>query len=710
MKLLLCLLLLIATLSAQNPQTPKELDKIVRRLAPDLIASTVAIMVTGGSGSGVIVSADGLVITAAHVTLEPNKSFSVLLSDGRELPATSLGVDHETDGALLQINAPGPFPYRPYTQVKNYEVGEWVIATGHPGGPVVGRPSPVRLGQISKAGTESGFSDPITTNALVISGDSGGPLYNLQGEVIGINSNVGGSWSLNNHVPLPAIIARWDALMNSKSFGRPSQTGQGLTNELFDEPYAALRKKFEETLKKNSTDPAAAALLARPRLLDPHHMQNLLNRWDPDPNAEKTPFYGFTFESSIPRISSVIAGSPASLAGFREGDLIVSANQEIVQNTIHLALKLKEGGEITLKTAKGKTISLSPDEMIARAHFPQPVAGLVNMMVIDDNTSAPKISTDDFLSEYQDLRDTLIHSVLTLKNNKGKPIASATVIHEIGQLITKASEINQIEGLVATYQGKDYPVKILATDDQNDLALIQISAAGLVPVNWEVKEPKVGQLLLTPTSKGFISGVSTQPARPAPKKGYEVNYSSSEPVAYIGITFAVESITPVIETVDVGSPADKVGILEGDMILELNGSSLTGVEDFAKQILQKTPGEKINLLIKRENEELTFEPILDLAPPPVAGVFDRTASQRNSALTSLSSRGGKLSKRRDGFPYVLYHDQALSTHLSGTPLLTLEGQVVGVNIARALRHRSLALPTIRIDQIVAELRKKAKVN
>ena len=133
------LLLLLSFTGVVLSQTPTELDRTVRRLAPDLVEATVAVMLNGGSGSGVIVSPQGLVITAAHVTNEPNKQIKVLLADGRELPATSLGVDHETDGALLQINAPGPFPFRPYVKTKTYNIGDWVIATGHPGGPVVDR-------------------------------------------------------------------------------------------------------------------------------------------------------------------------------------------------------------------------------------------------------------------------------------------------------------------------------------------------------------------------------------------------------------------------------------------------------------------------------------------------------------------------------------------------------------------------------------------
>ncbi|MEJ6719690.1 MAG: S1-C subfamily serine protease [Akkermansiaceae bacterium] len=708
MKHLLILPLLIGSLIAQ---TPRELDRTVRRLTPDLVEATLAIMLNGGSGSGVIVTPDGLVITAAHVTSEPGKQMKVLLADGRELPATSLGVDHETDGALLKINAPGPFPFRPYVKTKNYKIGDWAIATGHPGGPVVGRPSPVRLGRITEAGTKSGFSDSITSTAMVISGDSGGPLFNLKGEVIGINSNISGSWRVNKHVPLPAIIARWDALMNSESFGRPTQAQQQFEN-MFDEPYAELRDRFEEALKKHGKDdPAATPLLTRPRLLDPHHMQTFLDRWEPDPEADKAPRYGFTLEARVPRIKSIVPGSPAEKAGLSNGDVLTSVNGEAIASTVSLALSLRKGGELTLTTGNGKSALLKPEEVIARRHFPQPVAGVIDMMVTDfgeGDSSSDRIPIKEFQTSLNDLREKFAKSVVPLKNKKGRTLVSATVIHKGGQLLTKASEIEDIEGLTLTFEEKDYPVEIMAVDKDFDLALIRVNSTGLVPVDWDPNEPKVGQLILTPTSRGFLTGVITQPARVAPKKGFELNHTSEEPSAYLGVTFSPESTTPVIEIVEIGSPADKVGLLEGDEILEFEGSPVKSIEALAVGISKRSPGEKIVLVVKRGKDEVTLRPILDLRPPSAAGSFDRSASQRDGALSSLSARGGDLSKRRNGFPHCLYHDQPLSPRLTGTPLINLKGEVVGINIARALRHRSLAIPTANIDTVVAELRDIAK--
>ncbi len=710
MKAILLSLLFIGSLVAQ---TPSELDRTLRKLAPDLVDATVAVMLDGGSGSGVIVSPDGLVITAAHVTSVPGKKMKVLLSDGRELPATSLGVDHETDGALLQINAPGPFPHRPYVKTKTYKIGDWVIATGHPGGPVVGRPSPVRLGRISEAGTKSGFSDAITTSATVISGDSGGPLYNLKGEVIGINSNISGSWKVNKHVPLPSIVDRWDALMKGESFGRPMQS-QEQADDLFDEPYAALRERYEEALAKHrEDDPEASALFKRPRLLDPHHMQEFLNRWEPDPEAEKSPQYGFQLETRAARIVEIVPDSPAARSELEKGDIITAINGQPVADTVSLALKLKKGGEILLSTNNGKNVSLKPGEVIARAQFPQPVAGVIDMIVIEQregDTGPDRIPAKDFMAGLEEIRKAYEKSVVPLKDARGKTIVSATVIHEVGQLITKASEIEEVEGLTASVDGEEYPVTVKAIDEDNDIALISIELTGLIPVKWEIKEPKVGQLLITPGGRRLVTGVITQPARNAPEKGYELNYTSEKPSAYLGVTFSAESTAPLIETIELGSPADKIGLLEGDEIIQFEGSPVSTIEALADRISKRSPGEKVSLLVKRGDDKVELKPILDLRPPTSAGAFDRSASQRDGSLSSLSARGGDLSKRRNGFARVLYHDQPINPQLTGAPLVNLKGEVVGINIARAMRHRSLALPTLEIDTIVSRLRREAARN
>lgn len=706
------LLIILLSLGALLGQTPIELDRTIRQLAPDLISSTLAILVGGGSGSGVIVSADGLVITAAHVTMEPGKQMKVLLSDGRELPATSLGVDHETDGALLQINSPGPFPYRPYVKTKTYSVDDWALAVGHPGGPIVGRSAPLRLGRITEAGTKSGFADAITTTATVISGDSGGPLFNLKGEVIGINSNISSSWRVNKHVPLPCIVEKWDALLAGESFGRSLQSREE-NEDPFDEPYQSLRDRFEEALPKFAQeDPEADELLKSPRLLSPHRMQEYLDRWEPNPEASTRPYYGIhlSFTGAHALVADVAQQSPAALAGLKKGDMITEANGIEISDSFALARLLHQGGTVKLQIKNGGELILEPSQTPQRKHFPQPVAGMIEMIVTDSadhSAGSDRLSQKNFLKSLTPYVEEFEKSVLSIKDEGGRELALATVIHESGQLLTKASEINQSETLIASFAGQDHPVEVIGVDEDSDLALIRVRVAGLIPVDWSVDEPATGQLVMSPLRESLLAGIVTQPIRSAPKNGFELNYSEELPSAYLGVTFSSEATTPTIEMIELGSPADRIGLLEGDEILSFEGSPVAGISELVTAISKKSIGDKISLKIKRGEQELTFKPILDERPAQSGESFDRNSSRRDSQLSSLSSQGGKLSKRKSGFPLAVYHDQFLKPNQAGSPLVTLDGKVIGINIARAMRHRSLAIPTLEVDRIVEQLRRKA---
>jgi serine protease Do len=122
---------------------------------------------------------------------------------------------------------------------------------------------------------------------------------------------------------------------------------------------------------------------------------------------------------------------------------------------------------------------------------------------------------------------------------------------------------------------------------------------------------------------------------------------------------------------------------------------------------KRSPGEKVALLVKRGDKEITLSPILDERPLSSASSFSRAAAQRDGLLSSLSARGGELSERRDDFPIALYHDQLLNPRLAGTPLVNLDGKVLGINIARAMRHRSLAIPGKEVARVVAGMRNQA---
>jgi serine protease Do len=180
-------------------------------------ATDAVVAVTDGEsyGSGVIVSPDGLVLTAGHVILSPATEFTVQLPNGRSAQARPLGKNLNQDAGMLQITEEGPWPHVDLADGRGIERGDWVVAMGHSGGHDLGRRPPVRLGRVVRI-----ERDALTSDSPIIGGDSGGPLFNLAGQVIGIHSSIGESIAENRHVSIQTFLRDWDRLKGGESWGR----------------------------------------------------------------------------------------------------------------------------------------------------------------------------------------------------------------------------------------------------------------------------------------------------------------------------------------------------------------------------------------------------------------------------------------------------------------------------------------------------------
>ena len=167
-----------------------------------------------GQGSGFIVSADGLILTNAHVVRDA-KEVTVKLTDRREFQAKVLGADAKTDVAVLKIEARN-LPVAPTGSVRDLKVGEWVLAIGSP----FGFESTVTAGVVSAKGRslpDDSFVPFIQTDAAVNPGNSGGPLFNSRGEVVGINSQIfshtGGYQGVSFAIPIDVAIKVKDQIV-----------------------------------------------------------------------------------------------------------------------------------------------------------------------------------------------------------------------------------------------------------------------------------------------------------------------------------------------------------------------------------------------------------------------------------------------------------------------------------------------------------------
>jgi len=192
----------------------REIQRQVQRVARQAGPATVGILVGQGAGSGVVVSPEGLVLTAGHVIGKSGRRATVLLTDGRRLQGRTLGANHEIDAGMVQLdNPPVDLPYLPIAKALP-KIGEWVIATGQPGGTVNDRAPPLRLGRVL-----AGDEDWVCTDCTLVGGDSGGPLINLRGEVLAVHSSIGPAIVHNFHIPVVEIQKSWQRLLAGEVWG-----------------------------------------------------------------------------------------------------------------------------------------------------------------------------------------------------------------------------------------------------------------------------------------------------------------------------------------------------------------------------------------------------------------------------------------------------------------------------------------------------------
>jgi serine protease Do len=173
----------------------------IQNVMPAAIKALVCIEVGGGSGSGAIVTPSGLILSAAHVTMQPGTKLTVRLADGREVKAETLGLVPETDAGMARILDEGTYDWVPLGDYASLKLGHWCFALGHSGGWDEARGPVVRTGRIIRLKDGTMQSD-----CKLIGGDSGGPVFDLHGRLIGINSRVGMNVEQSLHCPANVFI------------------------------------------------------------------------------------------------------------------------------------------------------------------------------------------------------------------------------------------------------------------------------------------------------------------------------------------------------------------------------------------------------------------------------------------------------------------------------------------------------------------------
>jgi len=348
-------------------------------------------------GSGVIVDSGGLIVTNNHV-IEGADEISVVLSDRREFSATLVGVDEQTDIALLRIEAADPLPFIEFRDSEDIEVGDLVLAIGNPFG--VGQT--VTSGIISGlARTQVGVADIgsfIQTDAAVNPGNSGGALITTDGRLVGINTAIfsksGGSLGIGFAVPSNLVRFVIESIVEGGRVIRPwlGAFGQPVTGEI-----------------------ASALGLDRP--------------------------FGVL-------VNDVWPSGPAEEGGIRAGDVLTAINGKEVNSPAELGYRfgsLSVGGEATVSVVRDGSpmdlavrLALAPEEPpreVTIIKGPSPLAGLkvANM--------SPALAEDERL-------DDIRPGVVILGVAKGSPAARLRLRRGDRVVEVNGAKVGDVRGLL----------------------------------------------------------------------------------------------------------------------------------------------------------------------------------------------------------------------------------------------------------------------
>jgi len=226
----------------------RAMQERVAALVPQVSPAVVAVELTNedgsASGSGVVISSDGLVLTAGHVGEWPGHRVSFTFPDGRTATGKTLGVDEDADTGLMRITDPGPWPHVSVGDLKNAHLGDWALALGHPGGFDAKRSLVVRLGRIIRL-----MPGVVQTDCTIFPGDSGGPLFDMYGRVIGIHTAIASSADENFHVSITYFFDTWNELIGP-SERPPAYCGLNVV----DDAEGCRLSKIEKSSPASKTD------------------------------------------------------------------------------------------------------------------------------------------------------------------------------------------------------------------------------------------------------------------------------------------------------------------------------------------------------------------------------------------------------------------------------------------------------------------------
>jgi serine protease Do len=295
-------------------------------------------------------------------------------------------------------------------------------------------------------------------------------------------------------------------------------------------------------------------------------------------------------------------------------------------------------------------------------------------------------SGEETLRAFTPIAAATRYSIIKLEVDD-ETVALGAVVDATGLAVTKASELKP--GKLTCWLANDQHMaaEVIGVDEDTDLALVRVRAEGLKPIQWAEEKVREGQWAVTPgiaPTPHAVGIVSALPRKIRPQR------------AFIGVQFDFNTSVPKVEEVLEGLGAERAGMKSGDIIVGVNGTTVTNREQIMDTLREFRAGQMVRLRVQREEDQLDFE--VRMMPP--GGTLLASQPFLQSGADRLT---GEVSQRAEGFEQVIEHDTVLQPWLCGGPLVDLDGKAIGLNIARAGRVSTYALPAALVKRIAKKL-------
>ncbi|MEO1529193.1 MAG: trypsin-like peptidase domain-containing protein [Planctomycetota bacterium] len=567
----------------------------------DRVRPAVVNIFGGGTGfSGVIVSPDGQILSAGHA-VRPGTQYRITLPDGRRFRGIGKGSNQRLDCALIQITNPDDdLPHVPMGDSSSLVRNQPCFGLSYPGGQKAGREPVARFGRIVRTGRSQ--SSMFQSSALMEPGDSGGPLFDFNGYVIGIHSRIGRSMASNYEVPVNTFRGFWNELNRERTFVRSGPPT----------PRIGVR-----------CTPA------------------------PDPENEGE-FKGI-------KILSVVDDGLAAKTGLKADDVMLKFYDREMSTLDQLRQVLVDARDGDAETIKIE-LQRGEEQLNLEMAFDveREAAPDVELPEID-HPSVPTPQSFEELSRLANqladlesqLDDACVEITSVFGDEETRDIVGTRIVGT-NWVLSKSSVIGSDPIIEADdADSEDIALSIVQRDTANDIVLLKAPDVHAVGVDLDAvaSELPMGTFLLTPDANGngLVSVVGSSAFRSR-------KFSSRGFLGVVPETYQ-DNEGAVLNEVTEDGAAKRAGLLVGDVITKMNDTAIRSQQDMRNFLMRVDANAVITATLRRDEDELTKSITLGAVPNNSRHAADQMAkSGRRDGFRQVFPHDANLEPDECGGP------------------------------------------------------------